>query len=160
MHQVYGKLLWAWQSCAIGPTYRCSTELYHDVLELLTVFWLPLTVIQSYPAQFLWKLLRPCFTDGIELSYYEQNNTLSCHIRFTCLRIASPEVATSRITAANIVAENPGAFEGAWFQYHDNMFEVRNIENDFYFCQSVEVEGITINLPLDVGNDLVTRFGK
>jgi hypothetical protein len=76
------------------------------------------------------------------------------------LRIASPEVATSRITAANIVAENPGAFEGAWFQYHDNTFEVRNIENGFCFCRSVEVEGITINLPLDVVKNLVTRFGN
>jgi hypothetical protein len=65
-----------------------------------------------------------------------------------------------RITAANIVAENPGAFEGAWFQYHDNMFEVWNIENGFCFCLSVEVEGITINFPLDVVNDLVTRFGN
>jgi hypothetical protein len=46
------------------------------------------------PAQFLRKPLLPCFTDGLELSYYEQNKTLSCHIWFTRLRIASPEVAT------------------------------------------------------------------
>jgi hypothetical protein len=59
------------------------------------------------PAQFLQKPLLPCFT--IELSYYEQNSTLSCHVRFTRLRILTPEIAASRITAANVVAENPGA---------------------------------------------------
>jgi hypothetical protein len=79
------------------------------------------------PAQFLRKPLLPCFTDGIELSYYEQNSTPSCHVRFSRLRIVTPEIATSRITAANVVAENPGAYKGAWFQYHDNTFEVRKI---------------------------------
>jgi len=113
------------------------------------------------PAQLAQKPLLPVLTDGIELSYYEQNSTLSCHVRFTRLRVVLSEVATSRITAANVIAENPGAYEGAWFQYHDNTFEIRRIENGVCFCRSVDDGGITIQkLPIDVVNDLVNKFGS
>ncbi len=73
----------------------------------------------------------------MDLTYYEQKNTLSCQVRFSWLRIASPDIATSTITAANVVAENPGAYEGAWFQYLENTFEVHKIENSFCSCHSV-----------------------
>jgi len=113
------------------------------------------------PAQVARKPLAPCITDGIELSYYAQNSTLSCHVRFTRLRVVSSEVATSRINAANVIAENPGAYEGAWFQYGGNTFEVPRIENGFCFCRFVEEGGAAIQqLPIDLVNDLVNKFGS
>jgi len=112
------------------------------------------------PAQVSKKPLVPCLTDGIELSYYEQNSTLSCHVRFSRLRVVSSEVVTSRITAANVIAENPGAYEGAWFQYNGNTFEVRRIESGVCFCRSVEEEGVEIQrFPINLVNDLVNKLG-
>jgi hypothetical protein len=106
------------------------------------------------------KPLGPCFTDGIDFLYHEQNNTLSCHVRFTRLRVASAEVATSRIPAANVIAENAGAFVGAWFHYDGNTFSIINIDNGICFCQSVEDEEMSVELPIDLVNDLVSNFGS
>jgi len=99
------------------------------------------------PQTFLRKPLHPCFTDGIELCYYEQNNTLNCHVRFSRLRITAADIAMSRIAAVNVVAENTGAHEGAWFQYQANTFEVRKIDNGFCSCHSVDAVGVVVELP-------------
>jgi hypothetical protein len=105
------------------------------------------------------KPLGPCFTDGIDFLYHEQNNTLSCHVRFTRLRVVSAEVATSRIPAAAVVAENAGAYVGAWFHYDGNTFSIINIDNGTCFCQSVENEQMSVELPIELVNDLVRNFG-
>jgi hypothetical protein len=79
---------------------------------------------------------------------------------FSALRITVPEVATSRLHAANVVPDNPGAHVGAWFNYDYNTFAVQSIANGFCYCNSIEVEGITIELPLDLVNNIVSSFGS
>jgi hypothetical protein len=104
------------------------------------------------------KPLGPCFTDGIDFLYHEQNNTLSCHIHFTRLRVVSAEVATSRIPAAAVVAKNAGAYVGVWFHYDGNTFSIINIDNGECFCQSVENEQMSVEVPIELVNDLVRNF--
>ena len=70
------------------------------------------------------------------------------------------DIVTTRIAAANVVAENTGAYEGACFQYHANTFEVHNLHNGFCSCHSVDVDGIVVELPIDVVNELVNKFGS
>ncbi len=112
------------------------------------------------PQQLIRKPLYPWYADGIDLSFYEQNTMLSCQVRFSRLRITTPEVATSRITAANVVADNPGAYVGAWFEYDNKTFEVYNIESGTCYCHCMEEEGLKIELPNDIVNDLVGKFGS
>ena len=122
-----------------------------------------LTSVECSPILPTWYLqnpLLPCFSDGIELHHHEQNSTLCCHVRFSRLRITAPEVATSSLHAANVVPDNPGAHVGAWFNYDNNTFAVQSIANGFCYCNSVEVEGITIELPLDLVYNLVSSFGS
>jgi hypothetical protein len=111
------------------------------------------------PQNIMRKPLQPIYADGIDFCYSEQNNMLSCHVRFSRLKISSSEVATSRIHTANVLAENVGAYEGAWFQYDGNTFEVQRIENGICYCFSVDEEGVAVELPSELVNQLVSEFG-
>lgn len=112
------------------------------------------------PMDFRKKPHRPWYKDGIDLLYSMENNSLACHVRFSRLRVTSPEVATTRIPAANVVAENDGAYVGAWFHYEATTFAVIEIANDICYCECVETEGVLRQFPTDLVNELVSNFGS
>ncbi len=115
------------------------------------------------PPEVLRKPFNPIKCNGIDFFYIQQNSSLCCHIRFTKIVVASPDIATSRIPAAHIVREASSAYVGAWFNYNGRTYEIININlvEQTCTCDTVdEPPHATAELPLRLVDNLVDSFGS
>lgn len=82
-----------------------------------------------------------------------------CTVRFSKIPVVTADVATSRIAAALVSAGAGGAYVGACFHYREEMFEVVAIHEQLCRCLSLEHDNKTMDLNLDLVNNLVNSFG-
>jgi hypothetical protein len=116
----------------------------------------------TIPPDVLSKPLSVSKADGIDLMYVFQNSSLCCQLRFTKITIDTAEVATRRLPNARIVRESSSAYIGAWFNYNNKTYEVISINRNERkcCCEVVREPGVTINLDLEVVNNLVDEFSS
>ncbi len=101
-----------------------------------------------------------CTVDGIDFIYSEQNRFLSCTVHFSKITVTDEAVAKSRIATAEVTLPVSGVYLNVWFQYHDSLLEVIEINGDSVTCSYVEEETGNIILPVNLVSQLVSRFGN
>jgi hypothetical protein len=111
------------------------------------------------PAEILRKPTTRVECNGIDFIYTHETQTLMCTVRFSKIPVVTADVATSRIAAALVSAGAGGAYVGACFHYREEMFEVVAIHEQLCRCLSLEHDNKTMDLNLDLVNNLVNSFG-
>jgi len=74
--------------------------------------------------------------------------------------VTDEAVAKSRIATAEVTLPVSGVYLNVWFQYHDSLLEVIEINGDSVTCSYVEEETGNIILPVNLVSQLVSRFGN
>jgi hypothetical protein len=102
--------------------------------------------------------------DGIDFIYSEQSRCLSCTIRFSKIVVSHKEVATTRISKAQVITpKESGVYLNVWFKHDEHLMEVIAIdqETELVTCIYVEEEGEDeVVLPLNLVSECVARFGR
>jgi hypothetical protein len=101
--------------------------------------------------------------NGIDFIYTESNRCLSCIIRFSKVVVSDEAVATSRLAAAEVVANKvSGVYLNVWFKHNNRLMEVVaiNEENNMITCSYVEEVEEDVVLPLNLVEELVSMFGQ
>jgi len=102
--------------------------------------------------------------DGIDFIYSEQSRCLSCTIRFSKIVVSHEEVATTRISKAQVITpKESGVYLNVWFKHDEHLMEVIAIdqETELVTCIYVEEEGEDeVVLPLNLVSECVARFGR
>jgi hypothetical protein len=115
------------------------------------------------PEAVLAKPLQRVPNNGIDFVFTDETRQLLCNIRYTKLVVEKSEVATSRITTANVLNRSlvAGAYVNCNFHYNNVLFRVLRITEDICHCISDndDDEEIVIELPLGEVHGLVALFG-
>lgn len=112
------------------------------------------------PYEVLLKPDAPCTANGIDFVYSEQNRYLSCTVRFTKVTVSTADVATCRISSADVGASpESGVYVSVWFKYNNALLEVVAINGETVLCTYVEEAEDDIELPMQLVAQLVAQFG-
>jgi len=116
------------------------------------------------PEAVLAKPLQRIPNNGIDFVFTDETRQLLCNIRYTKLVVEKSEVATSRITTADVLNRSlvAGAYVNCNFHYNNVLFRVLRITDDICHCISDndEDEETAIELPLGEVHGLVALFGR
>lgn len=130
------------QYCTIGSLLfciECKSELSQEVI------YNPLVRLES---------------NGIDFVYTYETQSLMCTVRFSKLPILTADVATSRIAKAYVTNEVVSAYVGACFHYEEEMYVVIAIYETLCRCKSLEDGQKTVDLHIELVNNLVNEFGS